>query len=413
MNKKTVLKVIFLILVCGKIFAESNKVQISQVKIVIDDYEFSWKEDGLSVENENNGNRKLRLLPETVLSFTNLKPGKFISLKNLEREVCETELRIRASGLVYSAKTVIVPARKNPEKRTVLITVKSGFFPRFGGGGYFGVYGRAGLSGKRMEVLGYAGWNVNGAAWKYENAFNTPLILGTSIFWDGPAAFLEDGNYSTVKGLGTAGCFLGAGNRFCVDVNADYSFGKKFDEEKISIKPYLKCEKYFSEIMWSEFCTQVVLNPFDNENYFKSLDSICSVNWTPVSFLTLAASAGGGVGNCNLSEKGKGLSSNNCFSNMVIRSGYNEEDLSGSNYLYSAFETRWNAKMVSFSSVIKMELQPFAFMDLAIIEGEMKEAVGGGIRILFDNPVFAYFTFCYGMNFMGKGKFTFVATKGF
>ncbi|MCQ2573903.1 MAG: hypothetical protein MJ182_08405 [Treponema sp.] len=413
MNKKTVLKVIFLILVCGKIFAESNKVQISQVKIVIDDYEFSWKEDGLSVENENNGNRKLRLLPETVLSFTNLKPGKSISLKNLEREVCETELRIRASGLVYSAKAVIVPARKNPEKRTVLITVKSGFFPRFGGGGYYGVYGRAGLSGKRMEVLGYAGWNVNGAAWKYENAFDTPLILGTSFFWDGPAAFLEDGNNSTVKVLGTAGCFLGAGNRLCVDVNADYSFGKNFEEEKFFIKPYLKCEKYFSEIMWSEFCTQVILNPIDNENYFKSLDSICSVNWTPVSFLTLAASAGGGIGNCNLSEKGKGFSSNNCFSNMVIRSGYNEEDLSGSNYLYSAFETRWNAKMVSFSSVIKMELQPFAFLDLAIIEGEMKEAVGGGIRILFDNPVFAYFTFCYGMNFMGKGKFTFVATKGF
>ncbi|MCQ2585094.1 MAG: hypothetical protein MJ185_05835 [Treponema sp.] len=413
MNKKTVLKVIFLILVCGKIFSESNKVQISQVKIVIDDYEFSWKEDGLSDENENNGNRKLRLLPETVLSFTNLKPGKSISLKNLDREVCETELRIRASGLVYSAKAVIVPARKNPEKRTVLITVKSGFFPRFGGGGYYGVFGRAGLCGKRMEALGYVGWNVNGAAWKYEKAFNTPLILGTSLFWDGPAAFLEDGNYSTVQALGTAGCFLGAGNRFCVDVNADYSFGKKIEAEKFLLRPYLKCEKYFSEIMWSEFCTQVVLNPFENENLFKSFETIYSVDWTPVSYLTLAVSAGGGIGNCSLSGVSKGLSSNNCFSNRVIRSGYSEKELSGSNYLYSAFETKWNVTTVSFTSVFKMGLQPFAFFDMAMIEGKMREAVGGGIRLLFDNPVFAYFTFCYGINFKGNGKFSFAATKGF
>jgi len=41
------------------------------------------------------------------------------------------------------------------------------------------------------------------------------------------------------------------------------------------------------------------------------------------------------------------------------------------------------------------------------------DAFGGGLRVLFDNPVFAYFTLCYGINHSGDGRFIFAATKGF
>lgn len=410
MKKQTVLKVIIFILFAGRVIAAADKIQISQIKLVIDNSEFSWKEEGIKPVNENQNSR---LLPETVLSYTNLKPGKFISLKNLEKEVKESELRIIASGLVYSAKVLIVPARKNPEKRTVLIQVQSGFFPRFGGGGYYGVYGCAGLGGKRMEVLGFAGWNLNGVSWKYENAFNLPLILGTSLFWDGPAAFVESENYSSVNGLLTAGFFMGADNRFCIDLTSGYSFGKDFMTENITIKPYFESKKFFSENLISEFCTQAIFQPFYNVFYFRAWDSVYSVNWSPVHSITLASSLGAGIGNNNLFENNNGLSSNSCFSNMIIRSGYSQDELIGSEYLYSSLESRWNATTVSFSPVVKMKIQPFAYMDLAVIDEEIREAVGGGIRLLLDNPIFAYFTFSYGVNFEGQGRFIFTATKGY
>lgn len=415
MNKKTAIKVIVLFLIAGKVYAATDKIQISQIKVVIDNSEFSWKEEGLISLNKNDESKskKLRLLPETVLSFTNLKPGKIVTEKTLEREVKETELRIIASGFVYSAKAVVLPARKNPDKRSILITVQSGFFKRFGGGGYYGVYGLTALGGKRMEVLGYAGWNVNGVSWKYENAFGSPLIMGTSVMWDGPAAFFEEGNYSKVEGLGTIGFFLNPDLRFCVDLNPEYSFGKKFDSEKIGLKPYVKMEKYFSENLFLEFCSQTVLIPFKNEKKFDSWDSVCSVNWIPFSKITLASSMAYGKGNCSLSIYEKGLSSNSCFAERIIRSGYAEEELICSEYIYGSFEARWNAIVLNVSPVVKIKLQPFGFTDLAFADGIFKNAFGVGSRILLDNPVFAYFTLCYGWNSSGKGKFVFTAIKGF
>ncbi len=410
MKRKTTWIIIFSLLAVFKIFAASERIRISQIKIVIDEIEFSWKEEGITGKEEAGD---LRLQPETVLSFTNLKPGKKISLKNLERETKETELRILNSGLVYSAKAVVLPARKNPEKRSVLIKVQSGFFPRFGGGGIYGIYGRAGLGGKRMEVLGYAGWNVNGASWKYENAFNLPLIFGTSLFWNGPAAFLEEENFSAIDGLFTAGFFMGPDNRVCLDLNTGYSFGKNYKPEEIILKPYFRSEKYLSEKLHLDFCTQTVINPFNDKDFFDSWDTVGAMNWNLNSNITQALSAGGGMGNCNLSGYEKGLSSNLSFINMMIRSGYAEKELKGSGYIYAAAETRWNAKTVVFSPVIQMKIQPFFFADLAVINRETKEALGFGTRLLLDNPVFAYFTFSYGMNLEGNGKFIFTATKGF
>ena len=41
------------------------------------------------------------------------------------------------------------------------------------------------------------------------------------------------------------------------------------------------------------------------------------------------------------------------------------------------------------------------------------EALGLGLRLLFDNPVFAYFTFTYGVNRRGEGSFRMCGTAGF
>ena len=52
---------------------------------------------------------------------------------------------------------LVVPPRKNPAERTVVVNVTSGFFWRFGGGSAWGMIGVAGLAGERASVKLYAG----------------------------------------------------------------------------------------------------------------------------------------------------------------------------------------------------------------------------------------------------------------
>jgi hypothetical protein len=60
---------------------------------------------------------------------------------------------------------------------------------------------------------------------------------------------------------------------------------------------------------------------------------------------------------------------------------------------------------------------PFVFADAAIArqtdESEDRdfEAAGAGIRIVFENPVFACFAFSYGWNPEGAGRFVFTASR--
>jgi hypothetical protein len=401
--------------------AEVRTMEISTIKIFIDDTEFSWKRQ--SEKPQLVAGDEPSITAETVISFTSLRPEKKMSLSALEREVNQTKLRLDDSGYFYSAKAVCIQSRKEPEKEIVIITVKSGFFWRFGGGNAYGVFGKSCIGGRRLQVLGYAGWNKNGASVLYEHAFDSPAILGSSLFWDGPASlFSSDSTLSGtsgITGICTQGLFITPDMRFCTDIIGRVDFSSGFAEDSFCISPFIQWSKSFSRTLTAASVVQSYFYPCTGQNPFSGAEIIASINWTPVPYVTFAFCTAGGLSPennatpFNLSGNSAGTTSTTAVENRIIRSGYKADELTAENYVYASFETRWNMADFLLPPAFNVRLQPFVFTDAALIDRTVRDAFGGGLRILFDNPVFAYFTFSCGVNHDGEGKFYFAATKGF
>jgi len=413
--------VVLFILIFSLASAEDRTAAISTIKIFIDDTEFSWKRQSEKPQLVT-GDEPV-ITAETVISFTSLRPEKKMTRSALEREVNQTELRLDDSGYFYSAKAVCIQSRKEPENMIVIITVKSGFLWRFGGGNAYGVFGKSCIDGRRLQVLGYAGWNKNGASVLYEHAFDSPAILGSSLFWDGPASLCtSDGTApgtSGITGICTPGFFITPDIRFCTDIIGRVDFSSGFAEDSFCISPFAVCSKFFSRTLTSVSAAQAYFYPCIEQNPFSGAEIIASINWTPVRYVTFAFCTAGGLSpennahTFNLNWNTAYTSSNTVFENRIIRSGYKPNELTVEKYLYASFEARWNMADFLLPPAFNVRLQPFVFTDAALFDRTVRDAFGGGLRILFDNPVFAYFTFCYGVNHEGTGRFCFTATKGF
>ncbi|MCK9169393.1 MAG: hypothetical protein M0P01_03185 [Treponema sp.] len=413
--------IVLFILISSFASAEKLTTAISTIKIFIDDTEFSWKKQSEKPQPVTGGEPAVKI--ETVISFTSLKPEKRMTQSALEREVHQTELRLNDSGYFYSAKADCIHSRKEPGKMIVIITVKSGFFWRFGGGNAYGVVGKSCIDGRRLQVLGYAGWNKNGASVLYEHAFDSPFITGCSLFWDGPASLVtSDGTTagtSSVTGICTPGFFITPDIRFCTDIICRVDLSAGFIKDEFCISPYVRCSKFFSRTLTSASAAQAYFYPCIEQNMFSGTEISVSLNWTPVRYVTFAFCTAGGSSpedntqTFSLNWDTAYTCSNTTFEDRIIRSGYKTNELTAEDYLYASFETRWNMAGFLLPPAFSVRLQPFVFIDAALVDRTERDAFGGGLRVLFDNPVFAYFTFCCGVNHEGAGRFCFTATKGF
>lgn len=413
--------IVLFILIYSSASAEERAAAISTIKIFIDDTEFSWKRQ--SEKPQLVTGDEPAITAETVISFISLRPEKKMTRSALEREVNQTKLRLDDSGYFYSAKAVCIQSRKEPEKMIVIITVKSGFLWRFGGGNAYGVFGKSCIGGRRLQMLGYAGWNKNGASVLYEHAFDSPAILGSSLFWDGPASLCTSGGTTSgtsgITGICTPGFFITPDIRFCTDIIGRVDFSSGFAEDSFCISPFMLWSKTFSRTLTAASVVQSYFYPCIEQNPFSGAEIIASINWTPVRYVTFAFCTAGGLSpennthTFNLSGNSAGTTSTTAVENRIIRSGYETNELTVGKYLYASFEARWNMAVFLLPPAFNVRLQPFVFTDAAFFERTVRDAFGGGLRILFDNPVFAYFTFCYGVNHEGAGRFCFTATKGF
>lgn len=176
------------------LYSQADSVVIvNTIRVIVDGKEFSWKDGatafvpaGASVKEE-----ETIIRPQTVLSYSKLKPGKAISLHRLEKEAVQIKVRLENSGLFYTVSVDIVPPKKYPDKRSVVISVSTGFLYRLGAGNAYGVFGKDGLAGLRAGFRLYAGWNKNGGELYIDNAFGLPVILGARAFWNGPASIVN------------------------------------------------------------------------------------------------------------------------------------------------------------------------------------------------------------------------------
>ncbi|MDC7127232.1 MAG: hypothetical protein PQJ46_16840 [Spirochaetales bacterium] len=177
LQKKTAAVILITILASASIFAENNKVTISRIKLEIDNARYTWDES-FPEDKED-----VRISPKAVFSFTELKPGIEISEQKLEKKVKIFETRLNESGLFYTASVNIIPPKRNPQKRTIVVKVMTGFFLRFGGGNAYGYLGNMVTGGRRAEWGITAGANFAGINFVLRNAFNHGIYLNPYIYY--------------------------------------------------------------------------------------------------------------------------------------------------------------------------------------------------------------------------------------
>lgn len=416
-----------------------SEITISRVRVFLDDVEITSSGAG-ELDEMKDGTSTPAISVGSVLSFTKFKAGKKMTLKALEKEVQQTQLRLMNSGYFYNATVEIVPPRKNPERRTIIINVTTGFLNRFGGGGIYALFGKVALGGKRNQLIGIAGWNVNGASYIDENLFGLPLIAGASAYTNAPACFSSKGSGISFNGTATLGGFITPDLRFCVDALALYNTKSGFIQNDFIVSPYLFAQFFVNSKMTTTTEARLYCKPAISTTDFNG--ELCQTfNYSPVAKLNFAALVCSGVrfGNKtevnenfthDLSLEHNAVSSNSGMNKRCIRSGYDVDELLLKNYVMASFEARWKAADFVIAGTFPCNIRPFIFADVAVGQysesGEaggqfsrtssdldFLDAYGLGIQFNFDCPVFAYFNFAYGFNHLGKGKFSFYTRLSF
>ncbi|HEY1405849.1 MAG TPA: hypothetical protein VF857_04510, partial [Spirochaetota bacterium] len=104
-----------------------------------------------------------------------------------------------------------------------------------------------------------------------------------------------------------------------------------------------------------------------------------------------------------------------------VRSGYSARELIARNYAIMNAEIRFRIFNTIVPPQFSLRCTGFLFTDQAYLSSRrndmfdksIKDAYGAGVRLLFDNPVFAYFSFSYGFNRRKEGRYVFAGTAGF
>jgi hypothetical protein len=106
---------------------------------------------------------------------------------------------------------------------------------------------------------------------------------------------------------------------------------------------------------------------------------------------------------------------------LSVRSDQDQTDMLVDKFLLLNLEYRFSLFQFFIPPVFYIRIRGFLFTDIGwaaeydgfLFEDTVKDAYGAGLRLVLDNPVFASFSFSYGINRLGKGRFVFTATGGF
>lgn len=396
---------------------ERQNVRVNKIRIFLDEAEYQWTSGGM--ERIDGSEAPVALKKETVISFLSVHPGLSASEKEIAKKCEESERRLKDSGYFYDATIIIIPPKIIQNERTLVVTLSSGYFMRYGGGSIWGMFGKVAISGKRESFYAYGGYNRNGISYLHSNIGGSPLALGGKLFYFGPGEYpgkLDNADVENrFSGTFTAGWSFTPDTFFGIDSTVD-GFGFS-SNGTFSLQPYVTQRKYL---------------PFGS-------NSECGLElrgfWYPSYEAAKGESSGylraGITKKATVAIKGSAgyspfdLPADACFDlyyteDKNVRSGYSLGELIASDYVLGSAEVRYNFLELRIPPILNVTAQAFVYMDVAktVVEDEACEndfldAYGAGLRILFDNPVFAYFTFSYGVNHEGNGRFLFCGTAGY
>ncbi len=427
----------------GFMGSPADAVTLARVRIIVDGAVALWDASGINrADGEAVDERAIAFA--AVSSFFGVEPGSSITARELDRECRLAELRMEASGLFYDATCSVAPARNNPEERTVIIAVSPGFLWRFNGGDLWASIGRAGLGGGRGTVVAWFGWNKNGLRWFNPRVGGTKAAVGVESILMGPGkSAVRPTDEPLVRSAVTVGYSFNpdahGGLEFlsmttlAAKGNARVGFP---DVGVFAVGPYLSWRRFLPDL-WDDYAENMdegvvssgrraattggraVMRAMNVEGALQA--EAWSATRIPLADKLACAvklSAGAGTAEVPLAASFDLYD----FDDRCVRSGYAEDELTASAFALASAELRFTAVSARIPPIFPMEVSPFLFCDAAALSPPRAlgssawrdaYAFGLGTRILFNNPVFAYFSFTYGMNPSGEGRFMFCGTAGY
>ncbi|HNY18127.1 MAG TPA: hypothetical protein PKL75_11775 [Treponemataceae bacterium] len=402
-------------------------VRVSTVRIFIGEAKYDWTGDGIAFDAASvpSGTRT-QLKPETIRSFLSVRPGLIVAPRDLERRCLDSERRLIESGYVYEASVLPLPSKNGAVERLIVVSVTEGFFGRFGGGGIWAMAGKAGLFGDRASALFWAGYNRNGFSVLHSDVGGTPLALGARLFYYGPGDY--DGKTAGSRencfyGALSAGWYLGPDLLVGIDGALDH-FGPS-STGLFSLQPCVFLNRYIAWGAKSAWGGEARGYWYPDLEMTKAdCTAHARAGFTEKARVALSGSVG---------YSADDLPTDACFDlyyaeDRSVRSGYSTDELIGSRYALASAELRYDFLSFKVPPAFPCTVQGFLFSDVAAIDPADCDADGGadssaasgpldayglGARVIFDNPVFAYFTFTYGVNHEGDGRFIFCGTAGY
>lgn len=380
MNIKINYLFIILLLTIGScLFSED--ITIYKIKFIINDEIYTWIQGEEIPINSTLGNTE----PKVLLTYFSWICGDIVDAQDLESELSRTQIRLEESNLFYGVSVSVIPPRKYPNRRTVIIKVTDGFRMRFGGGNAYGMFGIENFKGTGISFIGKAGYKIL----EFDYSDSTPFK--NDIFWGINFGYYFDSFENRVNP------YLG------IRLTPDLSIliGTKLFDKSI----YSQLQFYNTTTFDSLFLLKIsFLGFFDSKLKIYGYSKV-KLYWKDIN-LGLRVAAGD-----------RGLSSN-LFDNYFdpynsIRSGYSLSELTSKQYIIFKGQLRYSFPDFFIPPLFNVNTSLFIYSDLGLVDGSFRDAYGGGGSIYFDSPVFTGFTFCYGFNGEGIGRFIFNGTMGF
>jgi hypothetical protein len=411
--------------------SEDQTVVIGKIKIQINDVLYVWEAGSPVPERAPGG----FTAPVTVISYLGLKPGDTLRESSLERKAFLADIRLRKSTFFYDSSVLVAPSTSDLQKRNMFITVTEGFLYRFGGGDSYGMIGRDNIGGKRKSFRAFIGYNLIGGEYRDSLVGDTNTIIGAKGYFT-----RSDRDLKNLIMYTAYDATLFGGYRFTPDISTIFSLRRRMlhitklsqaagatEREGHSNRTYLSAEANDSshfQSLWGilDYSLTLTGDAITYENHH----SPDATRYKGVLVLH--------QGNDDISlniQLSSGTSSSEIrFTDLFdlyttpdqsVRSGYASSELISPHYAMANTELRFGLFDAIVPPMFPVKTQGFLFADFAytsprrgdLFSDPVKDAYGIGARVLFENPVFAYFTFTYGTNRFRERRFIFTGSAGF
>jgi hypothetical protein len=409
-----------------------NLISVNKVRIVIGGDTYVWKERS-EVPAKVPG---ALVDPDTVISFLSFAPGDRVTPESLEAKARRAESRLVSSTYFYNATCLIVPPRENPQMRTVLVTVTEGFRYRFGGGNAYGMFGMDDIAGRRASFRLFGGYNLVGGYLRHEQLWRRPIVMGLAAMYRSSALTGSPlGDYRSFEATATAGYRLHPDWLLAVDSTALHARHTRVADPFVPGFVGSPSQSTFILSPRLLYAFRTDLNPiasgtqalFQANLHLPDGGGAAQVSWLvrlagkyrfwPKHSLNLQLAAGGASGPLPLLQRFDLYST----PDFAIRAGRPPEALVAENIALCNAEYRLSFARFFVAPFFNVQIDGFLYSDLglaaasgqSIRSGPLQDAYGGGLRLNFDSPVFAYFSFSYGTDRFGNPRFVFTGTSGF